>query len=463
MDETLAALSADLDESGSQLAVCDAAPDVVLPAITSKGDIVVAVREVCTEELEEERNVAAALAKKDVEFELLDAGGITTIFGASDLKSLGLPEGKDFPEEFQVFYSAVRNQLPAICRGGLGSAPSTLPGPPADGWAQSMPGIRTEIISFNVAEDKAVQEEVMPRLRGGEREAYKRLSSWLRTGGMRRYKATFRHLLGDYSSRLSAYLTLGCVSPRRVAADAITAANGADSSQHIVHFLYELCWRDFFRHAARRWGASVFKLSGPLGLHGDSSARKWRRDKSDEDSWRRGKTGVPLVDAAMRELLTTGHIGNLARQFTAAFLVEELGLDWRVGADWFESALTDYDPHSNWGQWARSAGVAPTNDAKRRRVGGTRYYDLALRLGSGEVARYVRLWMPELASIPEHDLLCPWRWQGVRGASLDYPLEPRCSAGLRRLFEGSADGAGVSVGSAGGRGRKGGGRGSQRA
>merc|ERR1719337_578785 len=101
----------------------------------------------------------------------------------------------------------------------------------------------------------------------------------------------------------------------------------------------------------------------------------------------------------MRELRETGYIGNLARQFVASYLVEDLGLDWRVGADWFESLLLDYDPHSNWGQWARSAGVAPTNEAKRKRVGGTRYFDIALQLRDEEAANYIRTWVSELSHV----------------------------------------------------------------
>jgi len=150
-------------------------------------------------------------------------------------------------------------------------------------------------------------------------------------------------------------------------------------------------------------------------------------------------TGVPLVDAAMRELETTGYMGNLARQFVAAFFVEECGLDWRIGADHFESMLVDYDPHSNWGQWARSAGVAPTNDAKRQRVGGTRYFDLALQLGADEAANYIRGWVPELSHVTGSDVFAPWLI-GTSPSIGAYPSSPRCSLALQKYFEKAAIG-----------------------
>merc|ERR1712048_732738 len=122
-------------------------------------------------------------------------------------------------------------------------------------------------------------------------------------------------------------------------------------------------------------------------------------------------------------------MGNLSRQFVAAFLVEDLRIDWRIGADWFESTLLDYDPHSNWGQWARSAGVAPTNDAKRQRVGGTRYFDLALQIPEEEATKYVRAWVPELSDVADSHVFAPW---GIRRLSANdcYSQSPMCSPGL---------------------------------
>lgn len=341
-----------------------------------------------------------------------------------------------------MFFSAVRGRIQDACRDGLYECPNALPAAAARARLP-LPGlVGLKDLRPSDPEESTRYPAAGPEFRGGESAALARMREWLAAGGLRGYKGSFRRLLGDYSSRLSAHLALGCLSPRRLCSAALAAVPGGP---HVEHFVYELGWRDFFRHAAGRWGPALFKREGPIGS-ARVRARSWRRDADVEERWKHGTTGVPLVDAAMREMLATGYLGNLARQMAAAFLVEELGLDWRVGADWFESRLIDYDPHSNWGQWTRSAGVAPTNEAKQRRVGGTRYYDLALALDGGEALRYVRAWVPEIAGLPDSELLSPWRRDNSGGSA--YPTVPHCSDALKRYFE---DQEGRTGGKGGGR------------
>lgn len=436
LEESLADMAASLRDRGSRLFVCDAAPEAAIPMFAEPGDVVIAARKACPEELSTEARVREALRDKRASLELIDPGGITTLFGDDDLSSAGVPVGSKFPEDFKVFYDAVRTRAQHACRDGLIEAPACLPS------CGSVPSIlpRQRAEAANAASRPMAHRLAGPEFRGGESEGLIRLRSWFEAGHLKSYKATFRHLLGDYSSRLSAHLACGCVSPRRVCAEALVAVQ---RGSHVEHFIYELCWRDFFHHVARRWGSSLFLSGGPLslssttgGTSGSSGNPQWRRDKEAEDQWKRGATGVPLVDAAMRELATTGYMGNLARQFAAAYLVDDLRIDWRVGADWFESRLLDYDPHSNWGQWARSAGVAPTNEAKRRRVGGTRYFDIALEIPRAEALRYVRGWVPELDALPDREVLAPWL-NGQRCPEA-YPRAPLCGDALRRYFESAA-------------------------
>eukprot|EP00929_Paragymnodinium_shiwhaense_P013976 TRINITY_DN12182_c0_g1_i3.p1 TRINITY_DN12182_c0_g1~~TRINITY_DN12182_c0_g1_i3.p1 ORF type:complete len:801 (-),score=160.38 TRINITY_DN12182_c0_g1_i3:319-2721(-) len=458
LEESMADLNRSLSRCGSQLYICDAAPEDVLPAMAGEGGLVLAVREACVEERAAEDRCLAALKKVGAHLELLDVGGVTCLFGAGELHAAGLAEAADFPEDFQVFYDAVRVRVQHVCRdaGGL-DIPCRLPGVAA-GPAAQPPGLRDGKalpsacpgVEGAAAAVAAAGSCAGPPFVGGESEARARMRHWLDGGHLRRYKSNFRRLAGDYSSRLAAHLALGCLSPRRLAQEAIDAAGAPGANAHIVHFTYELCWRDFFRHAARRWGSTMFQQDGPLG-----ETKSWKRDKDAEAKWKAGQTGLPLVDAAMRELNATGYMGNLARQFSASYLVEELGLDWRVGADWFESMLVDYDAHSNWGQWARSAGVAPTNDAKRRRVGGTRYYDLALGLGA-EAVTYIRAWVPELKDLEDVEVIAPWR--GAGASANGYPSQPLCAPNLKRYFETAADkGVQPFGGNKGGKGRGGGG------
>eukprot|EP00933_Yihiella_yeosuensis_P036859 TRINITY_DN30673_c0_g1_i1.p1 TRINITY_DN30673_c0_g1~~TRINITY_DN30673_c0_g1_i1.p1 ORF type:complete len:651 (+),score=105.23 TRINITY_DN30673_c0_g1_i1:216-1955(+) len=446
LEETLSTLGSDLRLRRSDLSVCDAPPEAVLAAAVGAGDIVLATREACPEEVAAEVRVRRALETQGAKLELLDTAGITTIFGAAELQAARLAEGEGFPEDFKVFYNAVRSKLGNVCQQGLSDSPDQMP--PLAVPLSALPGLRNGSCSGAAAtaskgKGKGKKDSNLDFC-GGEYEGLKRMQSWLQMGGHKRYKATFRHLLGDYSSRLSPHLVLGCISPRRLCTEMMAVDTGGP---HVEHFLYEMCWRDFFRHAARRWGSSLFQVSGPVGPVTEASrSNSWKRDVELEGRWKSGKTGVPLVDAAMRELDKTGYMGNLARQFAAAYLVEDLGIDWRVGADWFESKLVDYDPHSNWGQWARSASVAPTNEAKKRRVGGTRYFDLALDIGGREAQQYVRTWVKELASLPDNEVLSPWNSRTPIDA---YPRAPFCSEELRRYFETAPSRKGGGKGSKG--------------
>jgi len=425
LQESLADLAVALEKRGSKLYVFDAAPEEVLPSMAASEGVVWAAQEACPEELSSEKRVQAALQNVGASFHLVADGGINTIFGPANLESFGICSGAAFPGDFQVFYNAVEVHVLSICRQGLYEVPHQLP-PPLELLPKSLADKLRNSID-ETARLQAGHPAAGPKILGGETQALTRMQCWLESGGLQKYKATFRRLSGDYSSRLSAHLALGCVAPQRVC---VEAARKVPSGPHVKHFLYEMCWRDFFRHVARRWGSHLFLLHGPL-----QTARQttWQRSPELESRLRSGTVGVPLVDAAMRELQATGFLGNLARQFLAAFIVEDLGLDWRVGADWFEEMLVDYDPHSNWGQWARSAGVAPTNDAKRRRVGGTRYFDIALGLDEDEAANYIRAWVPELADISTSQVIAPWL---ITDSALNgYPRTPMCSAELRRYFE----------------------------
>jgi hypothetical protein len=110
----------------------------------------------------------------------------------------------------------------------------------------------------------------------------------------------------------------------------------------------ELNFRDFLRFSALSWGTKLFKAGGPFEVGGI----KWSYDQERFAKWQAGKTGFPFVDAGMRELALTGYISHLHRQCCAAFLVRDLRLDWRMGAEHFEACLLDHTPDANWGNWS---------------------------------------------------------------------------------------------------------------
>lgn len=161
-------------------------------------------------------------------------------------------------------------------------------------------------------------------------------------------------MLGEgYSSKLSPWLALGCISPRRIWSEAQRYETERRIKNKSTYWLiFELTWRDFFIYMALSQGDKIFV---PGGVTGDRTP--WRGSPDKLERWKEGKTGDPLVDANMRELGATGFMSNRGRQNVASFLIFDLGVDWRYGAAHFEEYLLDYDPCSNWGNWVAAAGL----------------------------------------------------------------------------------------------------------
>jgi deoxyribodipyrimidine photo-lyase len=177
-----------------------------------------------------------------------------------------------------------------------------------------------------------------------------------------RYKETRNALLGaDNSSKFSPWLATGALSAREVwhAVKRYEAEHGANESTYWL--VFELLWRDFFQFTAAKHGADLFKHAGIAHrpIQGNHDERRFQ-------SWREGRTGQPFIDANMRELAATGWMSNRGRQNVASYLVHDLGLDWRMGAHWFERMLIDHDPCSNWGNWQYVAGVGNDPHEGRR-------------------------------------------------------------------------------------------------
>jgi deoxyribodipyrimidine photo-lyase len=133
------------------------------------------------------------------------------------------------------------------------------------------------------------------------------------------------------------------------------------------------------------------------------------------EAWKAGRTGYPLVDAAMRRLATEGWLPDRARLVTAAFLVKTLELGWRLGAQHFSDLLIDGDIANNSGNWQWVAGTG--NDTRQHR--GFDPVRQALRLDPERV--YVRRWVPELARVPRESIHTPWRLDAPARGRLDYP------------------------------------------
>ncbi|MGC9221173.1 MAG: cryptochrome/photolyase family protein [Solirubrobacteraceae bacterium] len=198
----------------------------------------------------------------------------------------------------------------------------------------------------------------------------------------------------ESTSELSAQLHFGCLSARAMEAS-LPDENGAEA------FRRQLCWRDFYAHVL---------VNHPDNVHTEHQPRLrrriiWSNSRQHFQAWTEGKTGYPLVDAGMRQLLATGWMHNRARLVVASFLVKDLGIDWRWGERWFMRYLLDGDVANNNGnwQWIASVGVDPQPVARRI------LNPTLQQLRFDPEGRYVRSYVPELSRVPATHLAEPWR------------------------------------------------------
>ena len=160
----------------------------------------------------------------------------------------------------------------------------------------------------------------------------------------------------DVCSRLSENLAYGEISPRQIWTRIQNArrAAGPALSRAATKFLKELVWREFAYHLMYHTPHMLTDNWRP-----EWDGFSWRGDNADAEAWRRGMTGIDMVDAGMREMYVTGTMHNRVRMLVASFLTKHLLVDWRVGAEWFRECLIDWDPASNAMGWQWTAGSGP--------------------------------------------------------------------------------------------------------
>lgn len=212
------------------------------------------------------------------------------------------------------------------------------------------------------------------------------------------------------TSGLSAHLAFGEISPRQVwhAAQAI-AQHAPAKATAIDKFLSELAWRDFnYNQLYYREDIATVPMVGKY------AGLRWRHDDAALEAWQRGRTGIPIIDAGMRELWETGVMHNRVRMLTASLLAKNLLIDWRRGEQWFWDTLVDADPANNPGNWQWVAGSG---------LDASPYFRIFNPVTQGErfdpTGDYVRRWVPEVAGLP--DKLVHRPWETPDAAALDYP------------------------------------------
>lgn len=190
-----------------------------------------------------------------------------------------------------------------------------------------------------------------PYLLGGASHAQAHLRQYLERRLPDSYKETRNQLIGmDYSSKFSAWLALGCISARDIAAQLSDYENRYGANDGTYWLWFELLWRDYFRFIHFKYGQKLYQASGLTGVPVKPSYAP------SFEKWRTGNTGTELVDAGMRELHQSAYLSNRMRQIVASYWIYDMQGDWRAGAAWFESQLIDYDVYSNQGNWLYIAG-----------------------------------------------------------------------------------------------------------
>ncbi|CAL9515924.1 Deoxyribodipyrimidine photo-lyase [Nocardiopsis dassonvillei] len=231
----------------------------------------------------------------------------------------------------------------------------------------------------------------------GEQAARHRLHAWL-DSGLARYEERHDDLPAGATSHLSADLRFGCLSPLEAASLARDEPGGAA-------FVRQLAWRDFHHQVTAAFPDIAVRDYRPRGT-------RWRDDPAALKAWKEGRTGVPIVDAGMRQLLCEGFMHNRTRMITAAFLTRTLGIHWRAGAEHFADHLLDGDVANNHGNWQWVAGTG--NDTRPGRA----FNPLRQARRFDPEGVYVRRYVPELAGLPGRSAHTPWDSPPSDG---DYP------------------------------------------
>ncbi len=383
--ESIQDLKYKLQDLGGDLIVRSGKPEEVIFALAKFHQVkaVYCQQEITSEEVQVEELLENNLITENIPIDFFWG---STLFHYDDLPY----EMEELPDVFTEFRknveqkSTVRNPFPS---------PNTIPVFKAV-KSGDIPSLQDLGYAPIVPNPKAV----LP-FKGGETAALLRLKSYFWEGDhLRNYKTTRNQMLGaNYSSKFSPWLANGCISPRSIFKEITKYENTRIKNQSTYWLFFELIWRDYFRFVALKYGTDIFKYGGIKQI-----ALNSQNNKTLFACWCKGQTGIPLIDANMRELAQTGFMSNRGRQNVASFLVHDMQINWQWGAAYFESLLIDYDPCSNYGNWNYIAGIG--NDPRPNR-----YFNILTQTHRYDPdAQYIKYWCKELNKLPTRLAIQPY-------------------------------------------------------
>jgi deoxyribodipyrimidine photo-lyase len=253
----------------------------------------------------------------------------------------------------------------------------------------------------------------------GESAAMKRLVRFIEVSG-KQYKdrRDTPSLSADWNdtgtSRLSPALAVGAISPRQCVSLAAQANQGRldTGSEGLTHWISEVLWREFYIHILRGFP----RVCKHRAFQPATERIRWKENPAHEQAWREGRTGVPIVDAGMRQLLRDGWVHNRVRMIVAMYFTKNLFLDWRRGESWFMRHLVDGFLASNNGGWQWSASTG-TDAAPYFRI----FNPVSQSQRCDPQGEYIRRYVPELRDVEGEAIHEPWTIPGLLRAKLDYP------------------------------------------
>ncbi|PRQ28086.1 putative deoxyribodipyrimidine photo-lyase [Rosa chinensis] len=382
--ESLFDLKKNLTKRGLNLLIQYGKPEEVLPSLakTYGAHTVYAQKETCSEELSVEKLVSKGLRRVVLQSPANNPN-LQLIWGTT------MYHIEDLPFDISCLpdvYTQFRKSVEAKCtvRGCIKMPASLGPAPSIEDW-----GCVPSLDQFGLQHQNV---SLGMKFVGGESAALGRINEYFwKKDLLSIYKKTRNGMLGpDYSTKFSPWLASGSLSPRLVHEEVKRYEKERQANDSTYWVLFELIWRDYFRFLSVKYGNSLFHPGGPRKLE-----HRWSQEKTLFETWRDGHTGYPLIDANMKELSTTGFMSNRGRQIVCSFLVRDMGIDWRMGAEWFETCLLDYEPCSNYGNWTYGAGVG--NDPRE-----DRYFSIPKQAQNYDPeGEYVAYWLPQLQSLPK--------------------------------------------------------------
>lgn len=333
--ENVEALRNSFQKRGGDMLIVTGKPEDFLPNLVSKYEIseVYHHREVASEETAISTQVEDLLWKLKVNLKHFIGH---TLYNKEDLP---FPI-KDIPDVFTQFKK--KTERDAIVKPCI-PTPTEITFVEVENWGE------TPFLSDLLPTESAT---AAPTFKGGEEEAFKHLHDFLHTGqGMANTNTTIKK--NEVVANLSAWLAIGSLSPREVYWKLKEAEANYGLKPYFGQIILGLLWRDYFRFMFKKYGNTFFKQEGfnqeiqPMPLQETDLLKQWKT----------ANTGHFLIDSIMEELNTTGYINNSSRLLAATYLINELHVNWVMGAAYFEEKLIDYNPASNWGNWANVAGV----------------------------------------------------------------------------------------------------------